>query len=73
VAKLNGSGSALVYSTHLGGSAFDFGRGIAVDASGSAYVTGRTESPDLPTTAAVLDTGLDGPRDVLIARLEPSG
>jgi hypothetical protein len=38
VTKLNSSGSALVYSTYLGGSNGDFGRGIALDSSGNAYV-----------------------------------
>ena len=41
---LNVKGSALVYSTYLGGVNPDEGLGIAVDASGSAYVTGRTTS-----------------------------
>src|SRR5207244_10403011 len=50
VTKLNPAGSALVYSTFLGGSSFDQGSGIAVDASGDAYVTGRTFSTDFPTT-----------------------
>ncbi len=51
VTKLNPSGSALVYSSYLGGSDFESGFGIAVDAAGSAYVTGRTGSSDFPTTA----------------------
>lgn len=50
VTKINPTGSALVYSTHLGGSADDEAMGIAIDAAGSAYVTGHTESPDFPTT-----------------------
>jgi hypothetical protein len=49
VAKLTADGSALVYATYLGGSGFDFGTGIAVDAAGAAYVTGLTHSPDFPT------------------------
>ena len=40
MAKLNPAGSALVYSTYLGGSEGDGGHGIAVDAAGNAYVTG---------------------------------
>src|SRR5205823_439141 len=46
VSKLNPSGSALVYSTYLGGNDFDFGTSIAVDGAGSACVGGTTESTD---------------------------
>jgi hypothetical protein len=49
VTKLNPTGTALDYSTYLGGSARDAGTGIAVDASGDAYVTGWTRSSDFPT------------------------
>jgi hypothetical protein len=49
VSKLNPAGSALVYSTYLGGSKTDGGTGIAVDSSGNAYVTGQTYSTDFPT------------------------
>ncbi len=45
--ELNPTGSALVYSTYLGGSSYDYGYGIAVDTSGNAYVTGQTESSEL--------------------------
>jgi uncharacterized membrane protein len=48
VAMLNPSGSDLVFSSYLGGSGAEYGSSIAVDASGSAYVTGRTTSPDFP-------------------------
>src|SRR5262249_9402139 len=44
IAKLNATGSALVYSTYLGGSGQDSGNGIAVDPSGSAHVLGTTSS-----------------------------
>jgi hypothetical protein len=49
VTKLNAAGSALVYSTYLGGSGFDFGNGIAVDSAGGTYLTGWTFSTDFPT------------------------
>ena len=48
VAKLNAAGTALVYSTYLGGSSSDIGRAIAVDTAGNAYVTGETDSPTQP-------------------------
>jgi hypothetical protein len=44
VTQLNDTGSALVYSTYLGGSGRDRGNGIAVDAAGNAYLTGWTDS-----------------------------
>src|SRR2546422_933871 len=53
VSKLAPTGSRLVYSTYLGGGASDWGRGIAVDSQGSAFVTGSTESPDFPTARAI--------------------
>ena len=55
VTTLAADGSALVYSTYLGGSADDSGQGIAVDASGSAYVTGSTLSPNFPATPGAFD------------------
>ena len=54
VTKLNASGSALVYSTYLGGAATEFGRGIAVDSAGNAYVTGQTNSTTFPTTSGAI-------------------
>ena len=73
VTKLNPAGSALVYSTFLGGSSGDFGRGIAVDTSGSAYVTGATFSPNFPTTAGAFDTTHNGSSDVFVTKFNPSG
>ncbi|MGH7531585.1 MAG: SBBP repeat-containing protein, partial [Gemmatimonadales bacterium] len=56
VTALNATGSALVYSTYLGGGSTETGSGIAVDGEGQAYVTGRTTSPDFPTTAGAFQT-----------------
>ena len=51
VAKVNPSGTAMVYSTYLGGQRDDAAFGIAVDSSGNAYVVGNAASTDFPTTA----------------------
>lgn len=65
VAELNPTGSALIYSTYLGGNgtpadtdydAGEIGYGIAVDASGNAYVAGETYSTDFPVTPGALQT-----------------
>jgi Bacterial Ig-like domain (group 3)/Beta-propeller repeat len=60
VTKFNPAGSALVYSTYLGGSDDDWGYGIAVDGAGNAYLTGRTWSTDFPTTPGAFQTTCSG-------------
>jgi hypothetical protein len=69
-AKLNPAGSALVYSTFLGGSGFDSASGVAVDAAGNAYVAGGTGSAEFTTTAGAFDTTSGGG---FITKLNPSG
>jgi Beta-propeller repeat len=73
VAKLNASGSALVYATYLGGSALDRGFGIAVDATGNAYVDGDSYSSNFPTTVNALQPASGGGEDAIVAKLGPSG
>ena len=74
VSKLNSCGSALIYSTYLGGGGFDLGGGIAVDSSGNAYVTGSTQSSDFPTTAGALQTTLaGGDFDAFVSKLNSTG
>ncbi len=73
VAKLNAAGSALVYCTYLGGSWDDRAFGIAVDAGGSAYLTGWTYSPNFPTTSGALQRKLGGGRDAFAAKLNAAG
>jgi hypothetical protein len=72
VTKLNPSGSALVYSTHLGGSGDDYGWGIGVDGVGNAYVTGRTSSSDFPTKNP-FQSALGGGYDAFVSKLNSSG
>ena len=72
VAKLNPAGSALVYSTYLGGSGHDTGTGIAVDTAGDAYVTGGTDSTNFPT-AKPLQATPGGSEDAFVAKLNPAG
>src|SRR3989441_4352037 len=72
VTKLDPTGSALVYSTYLGGSGEEVGEGIAVDAAGNAYVTGSTTSIDFPTANAVQPT-FGGVRDAFVTKLNPAG
>ncbi|MEW5957830.1 MAG: SBBP repeat-containing protein [Chloroflexota bacterium] len=74
VLKLNPAGSSLVYSTFLGGSIGDSGRAIVLDNAGSAYITGRTDSPDFPATPDAFDTSYNGGgNDIFVARLAPDG
>jgi hypothetical protein len=56
VTKLNATGTALVYSTYIGGSGDDYGYAIAVDGSGNAYVTGFTGSTDYDVTPGAFQT-----------------
>lgn len=56
VAKLNPTGTALVYSTYLGGSDTERAGGIAIDSAGNAYITGETASLDFPTTPGAFQT-----------------
>jgi hypothetical protein len=76
VSKLNPAGSALLYSTYLGGSADDYGFGMALDASGDAYVTGTTSSPNFPTTAGAFQTIFGGASlfgDAFVSKLNAGG
>jgi hypothetical protein len=71
--QLNPQGSALVYSTYLGGMNFDEARGIAVDSQGNAYVAGITGSPNFPTTSGSFQLHLRGTQNVFVAELSASG
>jgi hypothetical protein len=72
VAKLNPAGSALVYSTYLGGGGIDFGNSMAVDFAGNAYVTGNTNSTNFPTANPLQPTN-SGYYDAFVTKLNPTG
>jgi hypothetical protein len=69
VAKLNAASTMLVYSTYLGGSGFDWGNGIAVDAAGNAYVTGETTSSNFPVTSNPFQAQSGGGVDAFMAKI----
>lgn len=84
VTKVNGTGSGLVYSTYLGGSDYDAGKGIAVDRFGNAYVGGGTHSNDFPVTPGAVDGSYAGASancvpssffcgDGFVTKLNPTG
>ncbi|MBF0554631.1 MAG: SBBP repeat-containing protein, partial [Nitrospirae bacterium] len=81
ITKLNPGGTALVYSTFLGGSGVqyidmtmgDSATGIAVDSSGNAYVTGSTYSTDFPVTTGAYQTTKKGSSNAFIAKLNSTG
>ncbi|MCA1565966.1 MAG: SBBP repeat-containing protein, partial [Acidobacteria bacterium] len=74
VTKLNAAGSALVYSTYLGGNeSAEFGEAIAVDSSGNAYVTGSTFSDDFPTVNPIQATFGGGSTDAFVTKINAAG
>jgi hypothetical protein len=72
VVKLNSAGSALVYSTYLGGSGNDFGGDIALDSADNAYLEGITTSTNFPTMNP-LQPANGGGADAFVAKLNPAG
>src|ERR1043165_9982025 len=69
VAKLNPTGSALIYATYLNSAS---GNGIAVDSAGNAYITGDAGPISFPTTASAFQTAPMG-YDTFVTRLNSSG
>ena len=72
VTKVNGDGSALAYSSYLGGSGVEFGFALAVDSTANAYVTGNTSSIDFPASNA-LQPGNAGGTDGFLAKMAADG
>ena len=73
VSKLSSTGSTLIYSTYVGGDQDDSGTGIAVEADGSAYITGSTASIDFPTLNPFQASHAAGLKDVFVSKLSSSG
>jgi hypothetical protein len=73
VARVDPSGTSLVFATYLGGSSSDVANGIAVDVAGNVYAAGETASTDFPTTAGALQTALPGRTSGFVTKLDPSG
>ncbi|MCA1684026.1 MAG: SBBP repeat-containing protein, partial [Actinobacteria bacterium] len=73
VTKLNPSGSALVYSTYLGGTNREWGMSIALDTAGAAYVAGGTTSTDFPLAGTPVQAVNKGGLDLYVAKLKPDG
>jgi Beta-propeller repeat len=72
VTKLNPAGSALIYSTYLGGRSLDIAEGLAIDRQENVYLTGSTESSDFPTMNP-LQPAIAGFRDVFVTKLNSAG
>jgi hypothetical protein len=72
VAKVDATGSSLVWSSFLGGAGADYGYAIGLDAAGVPHVAGRTLSADFPA-AGGFDTALAGSSDGFVARIDPAG
>ncbi len=74
VLKLDPLGDHLIYSTFLGGSAFDFGNGIAIDGSANAYVVGVTASSKFPVSGNAYQRSYQGdPEDIFVAKVNADG
>lgn len=72
IAKMNASGTALIYSTYLGGSDAEGSSGIAVNPAGAVYVTGYTNSFDFPTKNPFQGSNAGG-YDICITKINASG
>jgi len=73
VAKLNATGTALIYSSYLGGTGASYGTDIALDSAGAAYVTGWTTSKDFPVTQGAFSTAWGGTNEIFVAKIAPDG
>ncbi len=72
VAKLDPSGSTLVYADYIGGSGYDYGYALALDSANEVYVTGSTSSPDFPVVNAY-QSSYPGSFNAFITKLSGDG
>ena len=72
VTKFNADGSALVFSTYIGGSRPDESKAIALDSSNNVYITGYSESVDFPLVNPINASNAGGD-DVFVVKLDSSG
>lgn len=75
ISKLNPSGTALIFSTYVGGTKFDKGTAIAIDGKGDVFVAGNTSSTNFPTTSGVFQSTYKGSgnSEVFVLELASSG
>ena len=73
VARVNAKGDTLEYCGYVGGSGDDDVSGLAVTATGEAYLTGTTNSTNLPIIGSSVDASYNGGGDAFIARVRPDG
>jgi hypothetical protein len=74
ITKINPAGSALVYSTYLGGTIFDAAQAITIDSTNNVYITGRSTSPDYPVVNPIQGTYSGGPgADAIVTKINAAG
>jgi YD repeat-containing protein len=72
-AKINPTGTALLFSTYIGGSSTELAKGIALDSSNNVFVSGSTNSTNLTTTIGAYQTSNRGGVDAFVVKLNPTG
>ncbi|MDR3627411.1 MAG: SBBP repeat-containing protein, partial [Ignavibacteriaceae bacterium] len=70
ITKLDANGSKLVYSTFIGNG---YATAIAIDTNNNAYITGRTDDSNFPTTQGVYQSNLNGVYNTFITKLNNLG
>jgi hypothetical protein len=72
VSRLNSTGTAIDFTSFIGGSGLDYPVGLAVDSGFNVYLSGTTNSPDFPTTPTALQATATGTH-VFVSKLDPTG